>query len=184
MKPFLTKNEIIEAAIGIAREKGWEKTSVREISRAINYSTIKIYSEFKSKEDLLKVIQERGFVMLKNEYIKGIQSKNTSEEKLIELTISHYKFAIHQNTYYDLMFQMNGSTCALPSGKVLQNASEPIRQLLSDVAGSKVSKALFFHWWALTHGFITITRTHKTGEQESQSMLRTIIMQFVKGIKA
>ncbi|MEL7123170.1 MAG: TetR/AcrR family transcriptional regulator [Bacteroidota bacterium] len=183
MKQLIGKNEIINTALKVAKEKGWEKTSVREISKAINYSTIKIYSEFGSKDGLLRAIQEKGFMMLKNEYLRSTQSNESAEAKLIELTVAHYRFAIHQKTYYDLMFQMNGSTCSLPSGAVLQNPSKPINELLSYITGYKVDKTLFFHWWALAHGFVAITNAGKTKEEEAITMLRSIMKDFIKGIK-
>ncbi len=183
MKKFVSKNQIIDAAINIAGEKGWEKTTVREIAKEINYSTIKIYSEFKSKEDLLKAIQIQGFMMLKSEYLKSIQFIDQREEKLIELTLAHYRFSHQQKTYYDLMFQMDGSTCSLPKEGVLANAGEPINQLLSDVAGYKVDKPLFLHWWSLAHGFIAITRMMGDNEENNNRILRALMTKFIKGIK-
>lgn len=182
MSKLIQAHQIIEAAVKIAAQHGWEKTSVREISKAIGYSTIKIYSDFESKEGLLKAIQKQGFSLLRNEYKRSIQAQDTAEAKLVELTLAHYRFAVRQGAYYDLMFQMNGSTCALPQSDVLENASLPIRQLLETVAG-KVDKALFFHWWALAHGFVTITQADKTREKEAIELLKVIVQQFIRGIQ-
>ena len=183
MNNQIQAQQIVEAALQIASRQGWEKTSVREISKAIGYSTIKIYSDFQNKEGLLKEIQKQGFSLLKNEYQKSVQANDNPETQLIELTVAHYRFAIHQKTYYDLMFQMNGSTCSLPGGSVLENASLPIRELLQFIAGN-VDKTLFFHWWALAHGFVAITNADKTKESEAILTLREIMKNFIKGIKA
>lgn len=182
MNHQINAQHIIDAALKLAAERGWEKTSVREISKAIGYSTIKIYSDFESKEGLLKAIQKQGFSLLKSEYMRSVQSADTVETKLIELTVAHYRFAVYQKTYYDLMFQMNGSTCSLPGGSVLENASLPIRELLQTIAG-KADKTLFFHWWALAHGFVAITTADKTKENEAIATLREIMKNFIKGIK-
>lgn len=183
MDKSISKNEIVGATLKVAEEKGWKKTSVRDISKRINYSTIKIYSEFGSKEGLLKVIQKQGFVMLKDEYLKSMDTQDSSDEKLIELTVKHFQFANQHKTYYDLMFQMNGSSGPYPSGEILKIAGKPVSQLLSEVAGYPVNKTLFFHWWALAHGFIAITNADKTKEEQALTMLRAIMKNFVKGIK-
>ena len=68
----MDKNKIIEQTIHLAQKKGWEKTSVREISKEIGYSTIKIYSDFGGKDGLLKEIQRKGFKGLKEVYLTSI----------------------------------------------------------------------------------------------------------------
>ncbi len=183
MNKQINKNEILDAAVAIAQEKGWEKTSVRDISKMISYSTIKIYSEFGNKEGLLKMIQKRGFLMLKNEYRKSIETQNTSDDKLIELTVRHFQFSKQHKVYYDLMFQMNGSPCPFPDGEVLRIAGQAVSRLLSEVAGYPTDKVLFFNWWALAHGFIAITNADKTEEEQAIVLLSGIMKNFVKGIK-
>ncbi|MEL7123286.1 MAG: TetR/AcrR family transcriptional regulator [Bacteroidota bacterium] len=183
MNKLIGKNEIIEAALTIAKKKGWEKTSVRDISKAINYSTIKIYSEFGNKEGLLQAIQRRGFVLLKDEYSKSIDTQDSNEKKLIELTVKHFQFSKQHKAYYDLMFQMNGSPCPFPSGEVLRIAGKAVSELLSEVAGYPANKVLFFNWWALAHGFIAITDADRTEEEQAITLLRDIMENFVKGIK-
>ena len=182
MNSSIQPQDIYDAALNIASQHGWEKTSVREISKAIGYSTIKIYSDFQNKEGLLRAIQNQGFQLLKNEYQRSLQRNDDDEIRLQELTVAHYHFALKHRTYYDLMFQMNGSTCSLPESRVLEQTSLPVRSLLESIAG-KADKALFFHWWALAHGFVAITNADQTKEAEATALIRGIMRQFIKGIK-
>ena len=179
----MEKTEIIQAVIDIAQAKGWDKTSVRDISKKINYSTIKIYSDFGSKDGLLQEVQKEGFRRLRRAYVKSGDNAIDATEKLVQLTLAHYRFARQHRAYYELMFQMNGSECSTPGGDVLQTASEPIRQLIQKIHG-EVNRTLFFHWWALAHGFVVITDTQsKLSLAEALKMLSTIIRRFVSSIR-
>ena len=179
----MEKTDIIQAAIDIAQVKGWDKTSVRDISKKINYSTIKVYSDFGSKDGLLQEIQKEGFRRLRQAYVQSEAEATNADEKLVQLTVAHYRFARQHRAYYELMFQMNGSGCRMPGGGVLQTASEPIRQLIQDIHG-KVNRTLFFHWWALAHGFVIITGTQpKISIAEATEMLCTIVRRFVSSIR-
>lgn len=178
----MEREEIIQAALSIAKEKGWDKTSVRDIAHEINYSTIKIYSDFGSKEGLLREIQQEGFRQLRQQYVQSSKNEDKASEKLIRLTLAHYQFAREQRVYYELMFQMNGSDCSMPGHDVLQTASEPIRELLQEIHGS-VDRTLFFHWWALVHGFVVISGTQsKVSSSEAAEILATIVRRFVSSI--
>lgn len=180
----MEKSEIVQAAVEVAKEKGWDKTSVRDISKKINYSTIKVYSDFGSKDGLLQEIQKDGFRRLRQAYVRSGTNATSTAEKLVQLTLAHYRFACQHRAYYELMFQMNGSGCSMPGGDVLQTTSEPIRQLIQDIHG-KVDRTLFFHWWALAHGFVVITGTQaKLPLHEATEMLGEIAQRFVTSIQS
>ncbi len=177
----MDKKEILDKALEMAKERGWKNTSVRELSKAIGYSTIKIYSEFESKENLLLEIQRNGFEQLKLAYLNAIKSLPSDKDKLVAITIEHYNFSKKNKALYDLMFQIDGAPCSLPSRAILENTSEPIRHILTNIAG-KLDKSLFFHWWAIAHGFVNITHSEKVSEEEALEMLNSIMSNFIKGI--
>jgi len=56
--------KILKTAAKIFAEKGFHKTSVRDISRATRMSLAGLYYYFSTKEELLYLIQERCFVTL------------------------------------------------------------------------------------------------------------------------
>lgn len=179
----MEKTDIIEATLELARTKGWEKVSVRDIAKKINYSTIKIYSDFGNKELLLREIQQEGFRLLKKNYLEAVEQETKAEEKLIRLSLAHYHFAREQQVFYDLMFQLNGASCRLPDGNMLSSTSEPVRLLLKQLHG-QVDKTLFYNWWALLHGFVTIPATYQPATTaEAEEMLQVMVERFIQSIK-
>jgi len=179
----MEKQEIIKAAVDIARQKGWEKTSVREISKQIGYSTIKIYSEFQGKDGLYQAIQEKGFKMLKEAYLNAINNVEEAEEQLVLLSKTHYQFALDYSKYYELMFKMSGTNCDVKDKNIMFNASQPIRDAIFNICG-KVDQTLFFNWWVIAHGFVVIVGNEpKIPKAKAEEMLSTMIENFVKAIK-
>ena len=52
----IAKNKIIQASIKIFSKKGFHKSSMDEIAKEVGVSKATLYTYFKSKEDILKVI--------------------------------------------------------------------------------------------------------------------------------
>ena len=58
----LTRKQILDAALRLFSEKGFARTSVRDIAQAAGITDAAIYYHFQSKRDLLEaLIEERGF---------------------------------------------------------------------------------------------------------------------------
>lgn len=181
----MNKNDIIQAAIEIASENGWAKASVRNISKRINYSTIKIYSEFGDKEGLMSAIQKEGFGKLRAVMLAAIEKEKTPEEQFIALNLVYYDFTKTYRAYYELMFQMNGTNCSKVEGSTLRHTSEPIRSLISQISGQPTTKSQFFNWWAIMHGFVAITDgNYYTNEHEAVAILKDMIKRFIFALKS
>ncbi len=179
----MDKREIIKASLKLADDVGWKNTSVRNIAKAIGYSTIKIYSEFQGKDGLYHAIQEEGFKMLKEAYVRTIKNIENGEDQLIRLSLAHYRFAIEQQKYYELMFKMGGTNCEVHNKNIMFEASQPIRDAIFKICG-KVDQTLFFNWYVIAHGFIVIVGNEpKFSRQQAETMLRQMIDNFIKAIK-
>lgn len=58
----LTRKQILDASLRLFSEKGFTRTSVRDIAQAAGITDAAIYYHFESKRDLLEaIIEERGF---------------------------------------------------------------------------------------------------------------------------
>ena len=78
------KNEIIGAAWMSFMEKGYEKTTIREIAKRMGASTGIIYNYFKSKEEILKEMQGKNREIIQY-YYDELRKKETAREMLTDL---------------------------------------------------------------------------------------------------
>lgn len=152
------KTNIVSAARDIAREKGWNDVSIRNIASKINYSPPLLYNYFRNKDDILGELQLEGFRTLKKKFNK-ITKKEKPEKALYLVTEFYVAFALDNADLYQLMFNMEGVQCNSEKGMPEMNDS---RKLISGIL-KKISKRaeyssdeLYIAWWSVVHGFVAL----------------------------
>ncbi|REL32917.1 TetR/AcrR family transcriptional regulator [Rhodohalobacter sp. SW132] len=96
---------ILSTAAELFRTKGYEKTSIRAIADAIDYSPGTIYRYFKDKDELMFEISETGFKLF-HEYQNSVSNIENPLVRLKKIGESYIKFALDYPSYYELMFIM------------------------------------------------------------------------------
>ena len=165
------KEKIITTAIEIAGESGWSQVSVRNISERIRYSSIMIYSLFGSKENLFAELKRFGFGKLLEAYARMIPTNDDQKKAVKDLTESTLSFYFENRQLYQVMFGIIGlpgvpDSCGEESDSY--RVAEFIKNVLSNAAEGDID-SLFFRWWALVHGFISI------GASMSEDRFRQIL---------
>lgn len=79
----LHREHIMRAAETLFSEKGFEMTTIEDISKASEYSRRTIYAYYESKDDILHHIIEKGLLLLKDEIESAIQG-NTVQSSAIQ----------------------------------------------------------------------------------------------------
>lgn len=69
----LHREEIMRAAETLFSEKGYEQTTIEDISKLSEYSRRTIYAYYESKEDILHHIIEKGLILLKHEIEEAVR---------------------------------------------------------------------------------------------------------------
>ncbi|MEM7107474.1 MAG: helix-turn-helix domain-containing protein [Bacteroidota bacterium] len=179
----MDRSQILNHVLALANKKGWEKTSVRDISAAIGYSTIKVYSDFGGKEKLLQEIQERGFKQLQEHYLNALRRDTTHEEKLFEMACSHAIFSFTNPTLYDLMFSLNEANCKPGTLSIKRKTGNLIKEVLDELTKDDASQ-VFLQFFAWIHGFSIICREiPNVNEGELKKMVKAQVKNFIYGIK-
>lgn len=96
---------ILRTAAELFRTKGYEKTSIRAIADAIDYSPGTIYRYFKDKDELMFEISEKGFKLF-YEYQNSVSNIENPLERLKKIGDSYIRFALDYPSFYELMFIM------------------------------------------------------------------------------
>ncbi len=106
------KDLILQAAMDLFVEEGYEKASIRKIADRIEYSPATIYLYFKDKDEIFHAVHEKGFdiFFVRMEKLAVIADPFERLEKLGE---AYLHFAREHPQLYDLMFIMWGPMDAL-----------------------------------------------------------------------
>jgi TetR/AcrR family transcriptional regulator, cholesterol catabolism regulator len=90
------KEQIVRAAITLMRERGYAKTSVREIGEAVGLYSGSLYHYIQEKEDILFIIQQSLNSLIKQIYDRVTQSDGDAVARL-RLLISLHLRMVDQN---------------------------------------------------------------------------------------
>ena len=99
------RRKIMDASRHLFLGQGFEKTSIRNIADAIEYSPATIYLYYKDKNELLFALHEEAFVKMMSE-LSVVTTVEDPFERLVEMGRQYIKFAIENPELYDLMFIM------------------------------------------------------------------------------
>lgn len=94
---------ILDAARKIFLEKGYEKSSIRNIASEINYSPGMIYFYFKDKNEIFHELHQEGFRLLLAQLLV-LDSVVDPFERLKAVGRVFIQFAQDNKDYYNLMF--------------------------------------------------------------------------------
>jgi len=85
----MTREDILEAAAQVFRQKGFHGASMSDIAEAVNLQKASLYHHVSSKQEILVEILEQALHLLL-ERISSITTQNISAEKKLRLMIHEY----------------------------------------------------------------------------------------------
>ena len=168
----ITKEMILNAAFEIAREKGFEKISNRELAKKMNCSIRPIYYQFKNVEELNKELYkkiERYFY----EFLMDNMIKDVPLYK--QIGINYIKFAIAENNLFKFLFMTE--TKDEPSAFIATDEKgfeEVVKAIkTSTKLSDKDIKSFHIKMWIFAHGIATLsaTKSVKFTDEQIQDLL-------------
>jgi len=182
---------ILTAARKLFLEQGYEKTSIRNIADAIEYSPATIYLYYKDKNELLFALHEEAFLKFMEE-LGGVRSIKDPFERLVEMGNRYIKFAVENPELYDLMFIMTAPMETLACRDELWEDGLKSFGLLKWVIQECVSIGYFKNpdieisamtVWAYMHGLVTIYLKNRMSMFQDNQQLQRMQQSFSLFIK-
>jgi len=185
-----TRANILDAALEIVKEDGWQSLSMRKIADKIEYTAPIIYEYFDNKEGILLELTRLGNVLLLKDF-KSVQAKHKSPEKQLEaMWIAYWDFAFSHKELYQLMFGVDMICCDLT--KSLPEA-EAGKKMFFDLISTIMTESepteeivcrKYYTFWSIIHGLISINlvRRGSTTDEMNQHILRDAIQGIIKAI--
>jgi AcrR family transcriptional regulator len=191
------KRLIMDAAMRMFVEAGYEKTSIRNIAEKIEYSPATIYLYYKDKDELLYDVQAQGFSQL----LEIFQQKATDKDpfkRLAQMSKAYVEFGMGHPDIYDLMFiirapmnkieeegtkWVNGDACFQYLLVTLEECMEKGLIKFTD----KMVGALSI--WSMLHGLVSLNvrcrmKVSNLNEEDIPGVLDITIDSYLNMIKA
>ena len=171
-KAKFSREEIIDAAINIVREDGFDALTSRALGTKLGSSARPIFTVFQQKY---------------REYI----SKGLSQDLAFKgVGMEYILFSINEPKLFQLLFMTEQSQIPDLTG-VLPLIDDSYEQILRSIqSGYEIDKSsaeiLYRHLWIYTHGIATLCATNmcRFTDEEVSSMIRQVCISILKSIKA
>ncbi len=158
------REAILAAAMKLFLDESFEKTTMRRIAQAIEYTPGALYSYFKDKDEILFALHQRGFDQLFAVQVPALSIADPVE-RLRRLGEIYIEFALANPQTYDLMF------IASKTGHSIEEADEwhcgeraygVVRDTMREIIESGRLRATSdpevaaFAAWSAVHGIVSL----------------------------
>jgi AcrR family transcriptional regulator len=100
------KQRILEKALDIIIERGYEGLSMRRLGRHLGMTAATVYNYFQNKEEIYLHVLTRGFELLYGDMLRASRSADEPFEKLRAVSKAWLHFGLNQSNYYDIMLTL------------------------------------------------------------------------------
>lgn len=184
-KAKFTREEIIEAALKIAKERGLDAVTARELGAELGSSARPIFTVFQNMDEVHEEV-----IKAAKEIYGGYVRKGLEQEVAFRgVGMAYVQFAIREKRLFQLLF-MRENTEENDMEHILAFIDDNYETILSSVEESydlarKDAERLYRHLWIYTHGIATLcaTKTCNFTEQETEEMLTDVFSGLLKKIK-
>jgi AcrR family transcriptional regulator len=158
-----TRTNILDAALQIVKEEGWQALSMRKIADVIEYTAPIIYEYFSNKEAILLELTRKGFLILAKD-LREAKSKHRLPAKQLEaMWEAYWNFAFANKELYQGMFGVT-TNCSCEMVNNLPEADLPwdiITEVIGELMGitdmeSEVICTKYYTLWSVVHGLVSI----------------------------
>ena len=99
-----TKRKIFETSMKLFAEKGYDATSVEEITSIVGVAKGTLYYHFSSKEEIFNFLISEGMKLLKNSISIKTEKQNNSIDKLKAVVLIEIKIIRKYENFMQIVF--------------------------------------------------------------------------------
>ncbi|MCX6155355.1 MAG: TetR/AcrR family transcriptional regulator [Candidatus Kapabacteria bacterium] len=157
------KQSILDAAMELFIDQGYENVSIRKIAAKISYSPGTIYLYFKEKSEILYALQEIGLGKLFEKQL-SVQNIEDPFDRLKAHARAYIDFAFQNHEYYELMFISTACLNIMNDKTEWESSNRSLRILVNNVIQcqeigyfpNRDPRQVAFYLWSLVHGVASL----------------------------
>lgn len=180
---------ILDAALEIVKEEGWQSLSMRKIADKIEYTAPIIYEYFANKEGILLELTRKGYLILGRDLKKARDKSKDPASQLEAMWIAYWNFAFKNKDLYRLMYGVDMNCCmmqkSMPEAETANDLIfNVIRNVMKDPNPPEdLICRKYYTFWSVIHGLISINLVNKgRGKEMNQLILQDAIKGIIKYI--
>ena len=170
------KDRIIEEAMRLILEAGFENMSIRKLAGRVGMSPTNIYYYYSGKDEIYLNIQIKGFQLLRQALAAVLVSED-HHESLGRILRAYLQFGFSNRDYYQIM--LNSDTPRYLEYRDKQSGIEPVAQQAKQAAIDSIAVPLAvisrmvpedevfmrgYQMWVSLHGIVTLNNRNILNE--------------------
>lgn len=120
------RNEMIKGAVTLFKEKGFHRTTTREIAKAAGFSIGTLYEYIRTKEDVLYLVCDSIYDEVQERLQKDIETNQGTLESLKHGIVSYFRVVDEMQDEFVVMYQETKSLSKDALPYVLQKEMEMV----------------------------------------------------------
>lgn len=102
-----TKRKILDAALAILFEEGFDDLSMRKLGRKLGMTAPNIYNYYSGKDELYLTIQTMGFERINERFEQIVSEHGLPVDQFSAMVDAYLEFGMANPDYYSIMFSRN-----------------------------------------------------------------------------
>lgn len=184
------RQAILDAALNLFREKGYDAVSIRNIAEAIEYSPATIYLYFKDKNDIFFALQYEA-AAVKRDHLLPVAMIENPWERLTEFGRRYIDFGMKHPGLYDLLFiirapmeSVENQDCWALGMSVHQFFEDTVQACIdARYFKSTDTKTIAYTLWCHAHGLVSLfvrDRMRMYPPEEREELARKSFAMLIK----
>lgn len=181
-KPKVTRDIVLEAALGLLREEGMDAVNARNVAKKLGTSTQPIFSHFASMEELREAICAYAEHLYNTAMLEAMQG---GDNGFLEMGLAYIRFARTEKKLFQLLFMSS----RLQQEKVMDIAGstegdDQVIAMIGSMTGLSADRArkLYSGIWFTTHGIASLVATNGSTMDDTEA--RVVLGSVFKGLLA
>lgn len=185
-KAKFTKDEIVNAALNMVRENGFDSLTARSLGVKLGSSARPIFTVFESMDEVHQSVLQSAKALYKQYVDKGLQETPAFKG----VGRQYIRFAKNEPKLFQLLF-MKEPVAVSGFSNVLSQIEESYEEIFTSIErdyglDKHAAEKLYRHLWIYTHGIATLCATKVcvlTGD-EIACMMTEVFKSLIKEIKS
>ena len=156
-KVKITKEDIVNAAVALVRQRGPQALNARELASRLCCSTQPIFSNFASMEQLRLSVVEKAEAV----YFAYTRRETDSGQYPVYKAsgMAYIRFAKEETELFKLLYMCDRESGSIPENKEF---NRQVDAMVQEATGLDSSRSQLFHleMWAAVHGVATMFATN------------------------
>lgn len=178
-KFMFTREEILAAALALAREKGISAVTARALGEKLGSSSKPVFSLFENMEDVLNAVREAASKVYQDYLKEGMENGKYPPYKASGM--AYIRFAKEEKELFKMLFMRDRSRENTADDK---NEVKPLLELIQKNLGLSENEAYMFHteMWLYVHGIATTIATSYL--EWNETFISNVLTDGYEGLKA